>query len=48
MPAFFLPRSSGADVDINPFKMNNLPMLKASAKMLSANEGCQHDAERID
>ena len=39
MPAFFLPRSSGADAEINPFKMNNLPMLKASAKMLTANEG---------
>ena len=39
MPAFFLPRSSGVDAEINPFKMNNLPMLKASAKILTANEG---------
>jgi len=39
MPAFFLTKTLRGDAAINPFKMSNLPTLKASAKMLTANEG---------
>ena len=39
MPAFFLLCPNGGNGSINPFKMNNLPMLEASAKMLTANKG---------
>ena len=38
MPAFFFAVKNGGDAAINPFKMNNLPTLWASAKMASANE----------
>ena len=47
VPAFFC-REYTARPPINLFKMNNLPMLEASAKMLKANEGRQHDAKRTD